>query len=245
MMKATRRNNRFDLQPGQSFGGKYVVEAFLGGGIEGEVYKVRETRTKISRAAKLFYPRYNQRDRAARAYARKLEHLRHCPLVIQYHNAETLILRDAKITCLLSDYVDGMLLSDYVAMQPRKRLSPFEALHILHTIICGLEQIHAAGEYHGDLHDENVLIKPVGIFFDIKILDFYHWGRPVRTHQKHDIVDAVRILYDMVGGQRAYAKQPPGIKSICLGMRRDLIVKRYPTATRLRQYLERTPDLLP
>ena len=49
----------------------------------------------------------------------------------------------------------------------------------------------------------------------------------------------------MVGGPSAYAKQPPGIKSICLGMRRDLIVKRFPTATRLRQYLERTPDLLP
>jgi Protein kinase domain len=245
MKRAARRNDRFNLQPGQSFGGKYVVEAFLGGGVEGEVYKVRETRTKISRAAKLFYPSHNERDRAARAYARKLEHLRHCPLVIQYHNAETLLLRGKKITCLLSDYVDGMLLSDYAGTRSGKRLPPFEALHIFHTIICGLEQIHAVGEYHGDLHDENVLIKRCGIFFDIKILDFFHWGRPIRTHQKHDIVDAVRILYYMVGGPGGYAKLPPGIKSICLGMRRDLIVQRFPTATRLRQYLERTADLLP
>lgn len=243
MTRAARKTDRFNLQPGQSFGSKYVIEAFLGGGVEGEVYKVRELRTKISRAAKLFYPRKNERDRAARAYARKLEHLRHCPLVIQYHNAETLLVRGTKVTCLLSDYVDGMLLADYVGARPGKRLIPFEALHILYTIICGLEQIHAAGEYHGDLHDENVLIKSSGIFFDIKILDFFHWGRSVRTHQKHDIVDAVRILYYMVGGPPAYSKQSAGIKSICLGMRRDLILKRFPTASRLRQYLERNPDL--
>jgi hypothetical protein len=245
MTRAARKKNGFNLQPGQSFGGKYVVEAFLGGGVEGEVYKVRETRTKITRAAKLFYPRKNERDRAARAYAQKLEHLRRCPLVIQYHNAETLILRGKRVTCLLSDYVDGMLLSDYVRARRGRRLPAFEALHILYTIVCGLEQIHAAGEYHGDLHDENVLIKPAGIFFDLKILDFFHWGRSIRTHQKHDIVDAVRILYYMAGGPRYYAKQCPGIKSICLGMRRDLIVKRFPTATRLRQYLERNAELLP
>jgi hypothetical protein len=244
MTSAARKKDRFDLQPGQSFGGKYVVEAFLGGGVEGEVYKVHETRTKISRAAKLFYPRKNMRDRAARAYARKLEHLRHCPLVIQYHNAETLIVRGTRVTCLLSDYVDGMLLSDYVQRQHGRRLRPFEALHILYTLICGLEQIHAAGEYHGDLHDENVLIRPSGIFYDIKILDFFHWGRPVGTHQKHDIIDAVRILYYMVGGPKAYRTQPPGIKSICLGMRRSLILKRFPTASRLRRYLERQPGLL-
>lgn len=243
MNRAARRKDRFNLQPGQSFGGKYVVEAFLGGGVEGEVYKVRETRTKISRAAKLFYPRKNKRDRAARAYARKLDHLRNCPLVIQYHNAETLLLHGTKVTCLVSDYVDGTLLIDYVRSRPGRRLLPYEALHILYTLVCGLEQIHAAGEYHGDLHDENVLIKSSGIFFDVKILDFYHWGRPVGTHQKHDIVDAVRILYFMVGGPKTYRSQPPGIKSICLGMRRDLILKRFPTAHRLRRYLEREPGL--
>ena len=243
MRRAAPKPVRFALQPGQSFGGKYTVEAFLGGGIEGEVYKVLETRTKIRRAAKLFYPTHNRRDHMARAYARKLENLRHCPLVIQYHNAETLILNDIEVTCLLSDYVDGVLLSQYVENQPGKRLHPFEAAHIIYTIVRGLEQIHGAGEYHGDLHDDNILIKPCGVFFDIKILDFYHWGSSARTHQRHDMVDAVRVLYSMLGGPRHYAKVPQGLKAICLGMRRDLILKRFPTATRLRQYLENTPDL--
>lgn len=243
MPRAKHSLKRFDLQPGHSFGGKYKIEAFLGGGVEGEVYKVLETRTRIRRAAKLFYPNHNMRDKAARAYARKLENLRHCPLVIQYHNAETLQFDDVEVTCLLSDYVDGILLSQFVAKRPGKRLPPFEAAHIIYTIVRGLEQIHAAGEYHGDLHDDNILIKQSGIFFDIKILDFFHWGGSKKLHQKHDMVDVVRILYDMLGGQRHYASVPEGLRSICLGMRRDLIMKRFPTAARLRQYLETTPGL--
>jgi hypothetical protein len=243
MPRAKHSLRRFDLQPGHSFGGKYKIEAFLGGGVEGEVYKVLETRTRIRRAAKLFYPTHNARDQAARAYARKLENLRHCPLVIQYHNAETLLFDDIEVTCLLSDYVDGILLSQYVAKRPGKRLPPFEATHIIYTIVRGLEQIHAAGEYHGDLHDDNILIKQSGIFFDIKILDFFHWGGSTRLHQKHDMVDVIRILYDMLGGQRHYAGLPQGLKSICLGMRRDLIMKRFPTAARLRQHLETSPGL--
>lgn len=243
MTKATRKIRRFDLQPGHSFGGKYTIEAFLGGGVEGEVYKVREKRTRIRRAAKLFYPTHNPRDKAARAYARKLDALRHCPLVIQYHNAETLLFDDTEVTCLLSDYVDGILLSQYVAKRPGKRLPPFEAAHIIYTIVRGLEQIHAAGQYHGDLHDDNILIKPSGIFFDVKILDFFHWGSTTRTHQRHDIVDVIRLFYQMLGGARHYARLPQGLKAICLGMRRDLIVKRFPTATRLRQHLETFPDL--
>ena len=57
------------------------------------------------------------------------------------------------------------------------------------------------------------------------------------------MVDLVRILYDMLGGPRHYAAIPQGLRSVCLGMRRDLIVKRFPTASRLRQHLESCPEL--
>ena len=64
-------------------------------------------------------------------------------------------------------------------------------------------------EYHGDLHDANVLVKRRGIFFDVKILDFYHWGSPTAAHIRDDVADLVRILYDAVGGKSRYASQPP------------------------------------
>ena len=228
----------FSLQPGRRIGGKYIVDVKLGSGWEGEVYKVVETRTGIHRAAKLFYPKRNVADRAVRFYAKKLERLRRCPIVIQYHHSESLQYRGVPITCLISDFVEGELLSDFVARQPGKRLRPFEALHLTYALARGVEEIHKVREYHGDLHDSNVLVKRQGIFFDVKIVDFFHWGPPTAAHLRDDVADLVRLLYDAVGGARWYASQPPEIKSVCRGLRRDLIRRVFPTARHLREHLE-------
>lgn len=228
----------FELKPGRRIGGKYTVEAKLGGGWEGEVYKVIEGRTGAHRAAKLFFPKRNVRDRAVTYYARKLERLRKCPIVIQYHHSETVRHRGVPITCLISEYVEGELLSSFVARQPGKRLHPYEGMHLIYALARGLEEIHKVREYHGDLHDANVLVSRVGLFFDVKLVDFYHWGAPTAAHIREDVVDLVRLLYDAVGGRRRYASQPPEIKNICRGLRRDLIGQAYPTARHLREYLE-------
>jgi serine/threonine protein kinase len=179
----------FDLAPGQRIGDTYRVEEFLGGGLEGEVYRVTELQTRVRRAAKLFYPQQNQGNRAARVYAQKLDRLRHCPIVIQYHHAETLAVGRTPVTCLVSEYVDGILLSDFVAAHPGRRLPPFKALHLLYALARGLEQIHACQEYHGDLHAGNILVRPRGIFFEVRLVDFHHLGQPSAAHRRDDIVD--------------------------------------------------------
>ncbi len=228
----------FELKPGRVIGGKYVVDAKLGGGWDGEVYKVVEQRTGAHRAAKLFFPKRNIRDRAVTFYAKKLERLRSCPIVIQYHHSEIVRHRGVPITCLISEYVEGELLSKYVARQPGKRLHPFEALHLTYALARGLEEIHKVGEYHGDLHDDNVLVRKIGIFYDMKLVDFFHWGAPTPAHNRDDVADLIRLLYDTVGGRKRYPDQPPEIKAVCRGLRRDLIRKAFPTARHLREYLE-------
>ena len=63
-MTGTReRIESFDLRPGRLIGGKYVVQQRLGGGWEGEVYKVVEERTGAHRAMKIFFPHRNEGDR--------------------------------------------------------------------------------------------------------------------------------------------------------------------------------------
>ncbi len=233
----------FDFEPGQRIGDKYRVEAFLGGGLQGEVYRVKERHTRVRRAAKLFFPQQNRGNRTARNYAQRLDRLHECPVVVRYHHAETLLVDDIEVTCLLSEYVDGVLLSDFIAAQPGRRLRPFTALHVLYPLVCGLEQIHKRREYHGDIHAWNILVRPQGIFFGIKLIDFYNLGRPSATHRREDIVDVVRLLGTMLGGRKRYARQPPAIKAICRGMRRDLILRAFPTTTRLRRHLESFPEL--
>jgi len=243
MARHAARISTFDLEAGQRLGGKYRVEAYLGDGLEGEVYRVTELQTRVRRAAKLFYPQHDEKGRAGRAYAQKLDRLRDCPIVIQYHHAERLWIQDTDVTCLLSEYVDGILLSDLIAKHPGGRLPPFKALHLLYALVSGLEQIHQRREYHGDIHPWNILVRPRGIFFDLKLIDFYNLGAPTAALRQADIVDVVKLLYAMVGGQRRYARQAPAIKAICRGMRRDLILQATPTITHLKRRLETFPEL--
>jgi len=142
------------------------------------------------------------------------------------------------VTFLISELVEGELLEDFIARQPGKRLHAYEALNVLYELAGGLEQIHGRREYHGDVHDRNVLVQRRGIRFDLKLLDFYHWGRPDRSKTQEDIIQLVRVLYDALGGQKHYAKQPPHVKAICCGLRRSLIAQKFPTAGRLRSHLE-------
>lgn len=229
---------RFDFQPGRILARKYEVVSHLGRGWEGEVYMVRERATGIDRAAKFFFPHRNPRDRTANFYARKLHKLRHCPIAIQYHTRDVITYHNVPITLLVSEFVEGELLSDFLARQPGKRLSPFQALHLLYALATGIECIHAMKEYHGDLHTDNIIVQRYGLGFDLKLLDFYHWGTPRPENICEDVVDLIKILHEAVGGQKQYQRQPQEIKDICRGLKRSLILEKFRTAGQLREHLE-------
>jgi serine/threonine protein kinase len=228
----------FDLAPGRILAGKHEVLSLLGAGWEGEVYRVRERSTGIERAAKLFFPHRNLRNRAARTYARKLHHLRSCPIVIHYQTEETVLIRRTPITVLVSEYVEGELLTRFLERQPGGRLQPFQALHLLHALVEGLEPVHRLREYHGDLHSDNVMVERWGLRFHLKLLDLIQWPSPKREGYQDDICDLIRIFYDSLGGGRFYARLPRQVKAICCGLKRSLILKRFPSVTHLRQHLE-------
>ena len=243
MLPRALRIEKFDLSPGDKIGGKYRVEDFLGGGLQGEVYRVTEVQTGIRRAAKLFYPQENERNRTARTYAQRLHRLRDCPIVIQYHHAERVAVQDTQVTCLISEFVDGVILEDFISSHRGRRIPPFKALHLLYPLVWGVEQIHALDEYHGDLHSLNILIQPRGIFFEAKLVDFYNLGKSSAAHRRDDVIDLIHLLYEMTGGRRHYARQPAEIKAICRGLRRDLIRQSFPSAWHLRYHLETVAGL--
>lgn len=228
----------YDLQAGRVIAGKYEVLGKLGAGWEGEVYRVVERETGIHRAAKLFFEERNPRNRTLRAYAQKLHRLRECPMVIQYVTPETVQIRGRKLFVLVSEYVEGPLLSDFVMASRGQRLSPFQAVHLLHAMASGMEYIHNAGEYHGDLHWDNVIVERFGLRFHLKLVDLFLRGGPRPDNILGDVVDMVKIFYDALGGRDYYSDQPPPIKAICCGLKQSLIRRKYRTAGQLRQYLE-------
>ena len=237
-MKSQPRIWSFNLHCGDCLAGKYQVVTLLGAGWEGEVYLVRERGTGIERTVKIFFPRRNPRDRALRFYARKLHKLRHCPVVIQYHTRDTFIYNDTKVSFLLSEFVEGELLSDFLKRQRGRRLSPFQGVHLLHALAIGIESIHKLGDYHGDLHADNIIVLRHGLGFELKLLDMFHWGAPNAENIQHDVYDLIRIFYDAIGGQRHYARQPQEVKDICKGLKRTLIAREFRSAGKLRHHLE-------
>jgi serine/threonine protein kinase len=236
--KPLRRLSSFGLEPGYRIEDKYRVEALLGTGWEGEVYLIRELATGIERTAKIFFPQRNPRNQALRFYARKLHKLRQCPIVIQYHTRDTLDVKGMKVSFLVSEFVEGELLSEFLKRQRGRRLTPFQGVHLLYALARGIECIHAIGEYHGDLHMDNIIVQRHGLGFDLKLLDMFHWGRPSSQNIRNDVFDLIRIFYDVLGGRRYYAGQPAEVKAICCGLRHSLISGKFRSAGQLRAYLE-------
>lgn len=228
----------FNLRSGKLLAGKYEVIAPLGNGWEGEVYRVTERATGIERAAKLFYPCRDPRGRVSAWYARKLDRLRRCPILIPYLTSEIIKFRGEPVRMLVSELVEGEVLSRFLQHQPGRRLGAFEGLVFLHRLAAGLESIHALSDYHGDVHPENLIVRRLGIDFELRLVDAYRWNGPRRYSMQDDVVDAVHLLHYALGGRRRYATQPPEIKAVCLGLKRTLILKRYPTAAALRRHLE-------
>lgn len=229
---------RFGLSSGTIVAEKYEILLRLGAGWEGEVYLVRELATGIERTAKFFFPHRNVGDKALKFYARKLHRLRHCPVVIQYHTQEGMEHRDIPVSFLVSEFVAGELLSSFLRRQPGRRLTGFQGVHLLYALAKGIECIHQTGDYHGDLHPENIIVERYGLGFELKLLDMFQWGPPSAANIRADVFDLIRIFYDALGGQRHYARHPPEIKYICSGLRRSLIAKRFRTAGQLRAHLE-------
>ena len=234
----TGKITSFAFDEGRILAGKYTVLGRLGGGWEGEVYLLRERGTGIERAGKFFFPHRNPGNRSLLFYARKLHKLSDCPILIRYHTRETMVFRDRPLPFLVSEYVQGEILSEFLKGQPGRRLDPFQALHLLHALAAGIESIHRQREYHGDLHTDNIVVRRRGLGFDLKLVDMFRWGPHKRLLIHEDVIDLVRLLYDATGGQRHYRRQPPEIKQICCGLKRTLILGKFKTAGQLRRHLE-------
>jgi len=228
----------FNFPEGKTVAGEHEIVEKLGGGLEGEVYKIVEVSTGIERAAKFFFPHRNKCNRTAVRYARQLHKLSHCPLIIQYHTQEIVRFKGMPVTCLISEYVEGEILSEYLKRQLGQRLEIFQGIHLLHTMAIGLETMHQLKEYHGDLHTDNIVVRRFGLGFQLKLIDMHHWGDSKKDNMAFDICNSIRVFYDVIGGSRRYAKHPPLVKEICLGLKRSLILKKFRTAGHLRIYLE-------
>ena len=170
--------------------------------------------------------------------SKKLHKLRHCQTLIQYHTEELITHQGWPVTVLVSDYVEGEILTTFLRHFPGRRLQPFEALHLLYALVKGMEDIHLYNEYHGDLHTDNIFIESYGLDFELKLIDLYHWEGSKIENRQADICDVIKVFYDVLGGARTYSRQPDAVKYICCGLKRSIILRKFRTMSHLRRHLE-------
>ena len=233
------RIEAFDFPAKKSLN-KYEIVQKIGEGYEGEVYIIKEIDTDIERVAKFFFPHRNVKDKASKHYAKQLHKLNKCNAVVQYHFRGEVRVKGQPVTYLVSELIDGDVLEEYQKSKPGKRLQAFEALHVCYAVAKAVQCIHKSGEYHGDIHTENIMVNPRGIGFDIQLIDlFKSTGQYTKASlRKDDVVEVIRVLYDILGGVKHYAKQPQQIKDICCGLKRNLILKKFPNINKLIDHLE-------
>jgi serine/threonine protein kinase len=152
--------------------GAYQVQALLGAGGMGEVYRARDTKLQRDVAVK-FLPHAFTSDpeRLSRfeGEARTLAALNHPNIGAIYGFEEADGLR-----FLILEFVDGQTLADKLEDVSRHRaggpgLPVREALSIAGQIAAGLDVAHEKGIIHRDLKPANIKITPEGV---AKVLDF-------------------------------------------------------------------------
>ena len=144
--------------------GTYTIQAAIGAGGMGEVYRAKDTKLGREVAIKVLHEALRQdAERLARfeREARVLASLNH-PGIATLYGLET----EGSIMYLVMELVHGETLQERLARGP---LTVEEAIAVFHQIAEALEAAHAAGVVHRDLKPANIKITPEG---RVKILDF-------------------------------------------------------------------------
>jgi serine/threonine protein kinase len=134
--------------------GPYQIEASLGAGGMGRVYRARDKRLGRAVAVKFIYKRFSPRlEREAHAIA-QLNHPNICTLY------------DVGPDYLVMEWIDGRTLKGMIAAGP---MGVEQIVAMALQLARGLRVAHSRGILHRDIKPSNVMVTPDGL---LKIMDF-------------------------------------------------------------------------
>lgn len=198
--------------PGQVIAGRFRLDAELGRGGYGEVWRARQLSVDRDVALKLLRADLKHRDDAARRFAREAR----LASRMRHPNAVTVIDfgDDAGTLFLAMELIDGPTLKEY--LRGRGRLAWGEACGIVDRIAAALAEAHALGLVHRDLKPGNVLLRSVEGRLDPVVIDF----GLAKVFDLDESDDAITRAHAMIGTP-AYMS-PEAVRGAVLEPRSDL-----------------------
>jgi tetratricopeptide (TPR) repeat protein len=149
------------LQSGDIFAARFQVDAFMGAGAMGEVYRVQELHSNDVVALKLIRkelradPELQERFKAELRLGRAVTSKNICPL---YHFDEAVLLDGSQVAYFTMEYLVGQSLDDLLRSGP---ISLADAIPLIDQLLEGLEAAHQKEVLHGDLKCSNILLVSV------------------------------------------------------------------------------------
>ena len=146
----------------------YRIDALIGVGGMGEVFKGHNIQTGDPVAIKVVLPEYARDEmifELFRKEARVLNHLSHDAIVRYYVFSLDRVLGRPY---LAMEYVDGPSLAERIKTTP---LTPTDFFGLLHRLADGLHKAHEAGVIHRDISPDNVILPDASVE-NAKIIDF-------------------------------------------------------------------------
>jgi eukaryotic-like serine/threonine-protein kinase len=148
-----------ELKAGELVAGRYRIEALLGVGGMGVVYRARDEQLGVDVALKLLRPEMASRPEAFERFRQELLMARQVssPHVVRIHD----LVADGDRRWLISmDFVPGRSLEQ--RLDAERMLDPQEAVSICRQVALGLAAAHASDIVHRDLKPANILLRDDG-----------------------------------------------------------------------------------
>ena len=152
---------------GQVLDARYRIEAHLGSGAMGAVFRARHVRLPRSFAIKVLHPRFVSEPKLVRRFEREARlagKLSHPNVVAVLDFGES----DGS-SFMVMDLAVGPTLGRLITGAPFERA---RAIRLLRQLCDGLAHAHGHGLIHRDLKPENVIVEPQGSEELIRIVDF-------------------------------------------------------------------------
>jgi serine/threonine protein kinase len=207
-----------NLTIGTIFDGRYHIEALLGQGRVGEVYRARHTLLGDRVAIKILLPQIQAQFLRDDIAVERLNHTNAAALYDLYTTSDGLIY-------MVMEYVEGRRLEE--ELKRRGRFSPAEAFDVLEPIASMLDTAHSRGILHLNLNPREIMLRGfIGSNLTVKLLDLYenlllrssdidittpehafyrspeHWEMRPDIDGRADIYSLGAIFYEIIAGYR-------------------------------------------